>query len=449
MAWNPRCSARAAYAASSRAVSGPLRPPATQMLIRSATGRLSPYGITFSERDDSTSARPGAGRGRRAGYGRSQGRTSSDPLEGPEAGALARVSTGAGDGAVRPERTSGYMVADEWKPGRVVTLKDVARHADVSISTASRALTGQRNVQTELAARVWAAAEELDYRPNVAARGLRLARTMTIGAVFNRLESPVALEVFDGLGEAAHEHGYSVLVANAGGSAGEYQVVLQRLFDQRVDALVLYRPSGVEAQLQPFHDLGVPVVAVFARGPGSGDLPLVTNGPGAAIAQAVARLAELGHRSLAYLATPVEMRDNRTTHLREESAKYGIEFAMHPLLDDRDHASIGPVVHDVMSARHRPTGLFIRYRHVPGLLQALNAGGLEIPRDVSLVSFGDAEWLQSTRPPIATINVDGQELGRAAGRAVVEWIKGTAPPAVIQPSSAYWVDRASVGPAPA
>src|SRR5690606_29970061 len=118
-----------------------------------------------------------------------------------------------------------------------VTLKDVARHAGVSISTASRALTGQRNVQSDLVARVWAAAEELGYRPNVAARGLRLARTMTIGAVFNRLESPVALEVFDGLGEAAHKHGYSVLVANAGGSAEEYQVVLQRLFDQRVDAL--------------------------------------------------------------------------------------------------------------------------------------------------------------------------------------------------------------------
>lgn len=100
------------------------------------------------------------------------------------------------------------MATDRPRP---VTLLDVANEAGVSVSTASRALTGARRVRGDLERRVQEAVESLGYRPNEAARGLRMARTMTLGVLFHRLSSPVSLDMIDGMGAAAHEARYSSL----------------------------------------------------------------------------------------------------------------------------------------------------------------------------------------------------------------------------------------------
>src|SRR5579862_3617099 len=83
--------------------------------------------------------------------------------------------------------------------GRVVTLRDVARRAGVDVSTASRALTGSRNVTAPLATRVRGAAAALGYSPNHAARSLRLSHSMTLGVVFGRFQNPLLLELIEGL----------------------------------------------------------------------------------------------------------------------------------------------------------------------------------------------------------------------------------------------------------
>ena len=112
------------------------------------------------------------------------------------------------------------------------TLRDVAERAGVSISTASRALTGTRRVHPELIDRVETAASDLGYRPNQAARSLRMARTMTFGVIFNRLESPVMLDLLDGLNAGSADREYTLLVTSARGDMTVYRHLIRRLFER-------------------------------------------------------------------------------------------------------------------------------------------------------------------------------------------------------------------------
>src|SRR5439155_17392308 len=96
---------------------------------------------------------------------------------------------------------SGAVDAD-----RIVTLRNVARHAGLDVSTASPTLTGRRRVTASIAGRVHSAAAFLGYSPNEAARSLRLSRTMTLGIVLQQLSGPGLLEFVEGLGSGADEH---------------------------------------------------------------------------------------------------------------------------------------------------------------------------------------------------------------------------------------------------
>lgn len=326
------------------------------------------------------------------------------------------------------------------------TLKDVARLAGVSLATASRALNHPDRVTPALVQRVRRAAAGLNYHPNITARNLRTARTLTLGLLFHRLESPVALEALQTIDQASREHGYSLLVTNAQGDASVARGLVRRVLERRVDGLFIYRPTGMADAVESARAAGIPVLALFSRGRESGDVPLVTHEPAPSSSLALRRLATLGHQSVAYFATTLEMHDLRTQELRSTSERLGLRFRMLPVPDSPDELALRASVQSMLELEHPPTAIFARHRHIPGLLPPLREAGVRIPQDLSLISYGDSEWLRAFDPAIATVSTDGRDLGFVAVSTMMRALQGESLPDVIHARPSVWIERPSVGP---
>lgn len=334
---------------------------------------------------------------------------------------------------------------------RNVTLKDVADLAGVSLSTASRVLSGQETVKRELALLVRDASDQLGYRPNIAARSLRLAQSMTLGAVFNRLDSPLTRTLLTGLEVGTREQDYALLLTNANGDPAVFRTLMERLLERQVDALLVYRPpSEIDDCLRLYEAAGTPVISVFAK-PRGVKLPLVTNRPTEAIRRAVDHLASLGHRAIGYVATDAEIGDFRSQLLEASAARNGMRLEVlqiEELADTDAVRAMTTLVRGIAARDDRPTALFARYRHIPGLVIAAREQRWQVPRDLSLVSFGDGAWLSAHDPPIAAIGTDGIEIGRAAALTAIDAIAQRPIERVQELAGSVWEARESAGRAP-
>lgn len=326
-----------------------------------------------------------------------------------------------------------------------VTLRDVAERAGVSMSTASRALSGGSHVRELLVERVREAARDLDYHPNLIARNLRTQRTMTLGCVLYHLDDHAALEALEVIEEGSRERGYSLAFTTAAGDPSVARLLVRRLLERRVDGIFIYQASGIAEVLPLCRAQGVPVLGVLMPGEDTGDLPLVVHRPGNATATAARRMYDLGHRSIAYLTDSEEVTDVGALHLAAAAADLGMRFRQISIPGSDDGALI-TVIAAMRALVDMPTGLFTRQRHLARLLFAIRAADLRIPRDCSLVSYGDAPWLRAVTPPIATISTPTQQLGRLAVDTMMAALEGTPALSVTYAESPVWVERASVGP---
>ncbi len=323
-----------------------------------------------------------------------------------------------------------------------VTLRDVAEQAGVSISTASRALTGTRRVHPELIERVESAASDLGYRPNQAARSLRMARTMTFGVIFNRLESPVMLDLLDGLNAGSAERDYTLLVTSARNDPTVYRHLIRRLFERRVDGLLLSSPEGIEPELATFRAAGTPVLALLRRGPGAEDIPVVTAAVADARAKAIRRLAELGHRRVATIG------GDFVSGALATSA--GVEIVQHQPAEGAPADVFAREVRELATGPTPVTGFIVDYPRSSMLVGVLRELGIEVPADASVVTFTESRLTEGLiYPPMAAIDVDTQEIGRHASALVADWVEGEEPPPVTSLQVARFIERPSIGPAPA
>ncbi len=328
------------------------------------------------------------------------------------------------------------------------TLRDVAEHAGVSISTASRALSGSRPVSEGLSERVREAATTLGYRANAGARNLRLSRTMTIGLIYERMDTPVYLDFLEGMSATADRHGYSILVSNAASDPAHYRQLVRRAYERRVDALLLSTPRDVRAELEPFVTAGVPTLALFGRSQDCSDIPLATVPQGRTIGVAADRLHELGHRRALYISTATSLSD-RWRSVEAAVSRAGLDPVRHIVESGIATAELREELSRVLAADPAATAIFAHGRHLGGLFGAINQLGESIPDDRSVVTFTDSRLTAGLiDPPLSSIHVDTREFGEQAIDIVEVWLGGSPPRNVTALDLASWRETESVAAAP-
>ncbi len=302
---------------------------------------------------------------------------------------------------------------------RMVTIKDVARAAGVSIATASRALNDSELVTEETRERVRAAAATLHYTPHTGARGLITRRTHTLGILLPELYGEFFSEIIRGIDQTAQAAGYHCLVSSAR-HAGPLLEAALRSMRGRVDGLILMSPEFTGELARRTLPHGFPVVLVHCP---PSDLPhdnlMIANAEGAR--EMVRHLAGLGHRRIAIIKGAEGNFDaaERLRGYREALAECGL--APDPAYEaegDFSEESGAAAAHRLAALAERPTAIFAANDSMAiGALSALRDLDLDVPGDVALGGFDDIPTARFTSPSLTSVHVDISLLGaRAAER---------------------------------
>ena len=330
-------------------------------------------------------------------------------------------------------------------------LEDVARRAGVSKSIASRILNGSPGlaVRAETRGRVLEVARELDYRPHVAARGLRRAGTGVLGLLIPNLTMPVYASIVRGAVNRALERDVAVLVIEDEHPQRTERTIARLLQSGRIDAVAM--ASVVDAH--PLVDLlahrGVPHVFVNRALPGSARN--VTMDDAEASAAGLDHLAALGHRRVGLVAGPRgnDPAERRALGFRRRAAELDLDSA--PVADDGDYAEVGgaELTRTLLARDSSLTAIAVAgFNQAVGALHALWELGRRVPGDVSVVSFDDLALAAYLRPPLTTVRLPLAELGAAAVDALVAQLHGEPPADTVVETRPAVVVRGSTGPPP-
>ena len=292
----------------------------------------------------------------------------------------------------------------------VVTARDVARVAGVSVSTVSRALAKPDEVAPETRDKVLATARGMGYRPNQAARGLVTGRTGIIGLVVPDLENPFFASVTKGVQSRARAAGYAVVIADSDEDPSQ-EADLIRDLSQQVDGLVLCAPRGPESVIV---DLAqeIPMVLVNRR---CGDLPTVAIDNFEGIRQAMVHLLALGHRRIAWVGGPATSWSNT-----ERLAALQSFAADHPEIELVDVGSFPPYVSggvaaaDLVIASGATAVLAYNDLVAYGLLDLFRQRGVTVPTDISVVGVDNLAMSALTSPPLTSVGIPLVTCGRAS-----------------------------------
>ncbi|RLK52711.1 LacI family DNA-binding transcriptional regulator [Microbacterium telephonicum] len=306
----------------------------------------------------------------------------------------------------------------EDRGAKSANIFDVARLAGVSHQTVSRVLNDLPNVRPATRARVEQAIAQLRYSPSPAARALVTRRTRTIGLVTPGVPDYGPSSIANHFNVAARAERYSVdTVSTAESDAGSIRTAIEGLLRQRVDAIVLIVVDIGILEVVRGLDLSVPLVAAAATQRRHPTLVSIDQYRGARAA--VRHLVELGHTRVLHLAGPPRNPDalERARGWRDELAAHRLEIVQ-PEHGDWSAAS----GYDLGSRLPITpgTGLFVANDHMSiGVLSALRARGLEVPRDVSIVGFDDVPEAAYLLPPLTTVRQDFQALGELVMQKVL------------------------------
>ena len=329
------------------------------------------------------------------------------------------------------------------------TILDVAKRADVSIATVSRVINGDPAVRTRTRRLVETAIAELDYHPNAAARSLRRARTQTLGVVIRDLANPIYIDVLHGIEEVARTRGYALFLCDGGDEDAIVNLHLERLYERRVDGLILYSIGDKPPALDRFRADKTPVVAM---GPAAAqlDLPgmLVNERP--ATVAAVRRLLELGHRRIALINkdTPPGRFRYRVEPIRRELADAGAPLNAALVVNVQGGDECQQETARLLTLPRPPTAIIaLTHALTPYVLQGIYRGGARIPDDVSLLAYGDSAWAEAHQPPLSVVRVDYTLWGRETAELLFRCIAAPDAPVIRLSLDAELIERRSLGPA--
>jgi LacI family transcriptional regulator len=336
------------------------------------------------------------------------------------------------------------------REGNVVTIADVAAHAGVGAGTVSRVLNNSPRVSEATRARVLAAIELLDYRPNPLARGLSTGRCQTLGVVVPFFTHASAVERLRGVAAALDGSRYDLVLFNVESPVHRDEHLATLTRRDRADGLLIMSLPPPATSLHRLAASGVPIVLLDASGPG---VPAVVTDDVAGGRLATQHLIDLGHERIAFIGddhdNPLGFTAGRC---REDGYRHTMFDAGLPI--PPGYVRHGPHVravarqlaHELVSRPDPPTAIFASSdTQAVGALQAVRAAGLRVPDEVSVVGFDDIEvsgyvGLTTVRQPLV-------ESGSLAATLLLDLLDGGDPPSpLVHHLDLELVERSTTAP---
>ncbi len=300
----------------------------------------------------------------------------------------------------------------------MVTIREVAKRAGVSVATVSHVINGTRKVAPDTVVRVKQAMAELDYHPNAVARSLRTRRTTAIGVLVSDITNPFFATLVRGAEDAASRAGYSLVVCNSDEALEKEDRYIRLLHRRRMDGLLIAPVGdGISPAIRELVRLGVPFVFVDRRAREIEADAVLSDNEGGAY-QAVHHLIERGHRRIGIV---LGIPGATTTEERFKGYRRALEEAGIPLSKDlvawggyRVEGGRQATKH-LLSCADPPTAIFSTNNQMTvGVLQELFRRGIAIPGGMAVVGFDDLEWAEMVVPALTVVAQNPYEIGLRA-----------------------------------
>ncbi|WP_020579685.1 LacI family DNA-binding transcriptional regulator [Actinopolymorpha alba] len=306
------------------------------------------------------------------------------------------------------------------------TVRDVAARAGVSPGTVSKALNGTGQISRETRARIVAAAEEIDFRPNALARSVFQRRSYTVGLIttdsFERFSVPVMLGAEDALGAGR----ISVFLCDSRDDPVREKHYVDVLLGRRVDGFIV---TGRSSNERPPLDVSPDVPVVYALTPSSNpaDCSIVVDDR-AAGRVAGEHLIRLGRRRVGHVTGPTwfDAARRRASGLVEALASANVQLVADPLYGDWTEAWGRQATHILLRSVQDIDAIYCGSDVLArGVADSLRELGRRVPEDVALIGTDNWEFIATgARPPLTSVDLGLTAVGRLAAQRLLDAIEG-------------------------
>jgi LacI family transcriptional regulator len=308
----------------------------------------------------------------------------------------------------------------------MITIKDVARLAEVSISTVSRVINDSKPVSPEVRKRVLKVIEETGYKPNDVARSLVTRRSYLIGVIVNNLANSYVADTVRGIEEIGKMYGYDILLCSSYGSKETQEKYLQLLDRKQAEGLFLVGSIFDEEIIKLAKSFNKPCV-FFTRDIRE-NMNYITIDCKSAIYEVTKYLFEEGHRKIAYFSDY----ENRTTVEDEKVEGYlkaiednEMEYSKIYVVGGSKHNEAYDLGKSIIDEAKDFTACVCSSDEIAiGILDSFLDNGIKVPDDVSIVGFGNIREGKFVRPELTTIGEPYYDVGAVGMRMLIKMING-------------------------
>ncbi|KAB2487430.1 LacI family DNA-binding transcriptional regulator [Priestia endophytica] len=307
-----------------------------------------------------------------------------------------------------------------------VSIKDVASKAGVSTASVSRVLSGKPGVGKKTAERIREVIEELNYRPNLGARGLVKQKTGNIAVVVPRgsfvLNNPFFSTILEGVAKAMDQTDYNMLMSFT-------SIQQKRLLEtQAVDGVILFSPRHEELSLEWLESVGLPIVVIGSYLEES-PFPCVRPDDEDGIKQAVTALYNLGHRDIGMINGPmssmhsVRCLNGYKSRVKELELDYSSDNVLE--VDEFDVFKATEAMKTFLNNNKKITGVVCSSDYLAiGVIKAASMIGLSVPEDLSVVGADDVPISDFITPSLSSVHVDLVGIGKRATVTLMNLMEG-------------------------
>ncbi|AGB40801.1 transcriptional regulator [Halobacteroides halobius DSM 5150] len=309
-----------------------------------------------------------------------------------------------------------------------ITIKEIAKLADVSKSTVSRVINDSEHVSDEARKKVQQVIEETGYIPNSLAKDLQRNKTNTIGVILPKINTSTFSSAVEGISDTMHENGYNILLTNTRLNTKEEINHLKLLKEKRVRGILFFATEVTKEHIETLERIDIPVVILGQDTSDILDFPCVIHDDFVSAQNIVGYLVAHGHKNIGYIG--VEEYDIAVGQLRKKGyeavlTENNLEINEEQIYKDGFSMESGykGMLEIINNSQKLPTAIFAATdRLAIGAIKCLKDKGYQVPEDVSIVGIGDSDISPLITPELTTVRYDHLQAGAKASQILLNYI---------------------------
>lgn len=314
-----------------------------------------------------------------------------------------------------------------------ITIKDIARHLSLSVSTVSRALVNDKNIRRETKEKVLEAAKALGYKPNPVATNLKYGHTNTVGVIVPEMVTPFASQVINGIQSILYANGLKVIIAESHEDPQKEKENLQLMERFMVDGIIICLCSYKENKEEylRLQQAEMPMV-FYDRIPHGLDVSQVTVDDYMKTFFLVEHLIRSGRKRIVHLQGPDDVYNSteRTRGYKDALSKFKIPIEAEMLIKTGLTFDDGAKAADLLIEKGTSFDAIFAFTDTLaiGAMNRLRELDKKIPEEIAIASFSGTVLSTIVYPQLTTVEPPLQEMGRTAAELILEKIKNPASP---------------------